>query len=259
MSAAGRNGSRWRVLGLMMVLTILTVAGLPPVSNALVADVLMTTTIPSGAQCAGVSGTAIAVVPGGKLGLPKIQTLLVTSCVVGSQAKLFFLDPSTEPATLIKTVNTNVTPSSGWESLALRADRVDLIACGVVSGAPKVFSIDFNSISPNTVADGTATLLFTGPAGSTCDGLAWDVISSPKTVYQSGAGGATALHLSEGGAPIAGALPAGCAGDMAGLSIGVGSTAATPSTPAFSGSTLLVACPEVGATPGDDSPDFEDH
>src|SRR5262245_27227137 len=148
MSAVGRNGSRWRGLGLTVVLTVLAVAGLPAAGHALVGDVLMTTTIPAGAQCAGASGTAIAVVPGGKLGLPKIQTLLVTSCVLGGQAKLFFLDPSTEPATLIKTVNTNVTPSSGWESLALRADRVDLIACGVVSGAPKVFSIDFNSISP---------------------------------------------------------------------------------------------------------------
>ena len=134
------------------------------------------------------SGSAVAVVPGGKLNFPKFQSLLVTSCVVGGQAKLFFLDPSTNPATLVSTLNTSVTPTAGWESLALRSDKVDLIGCGMVGGSPKIYSIDFNKITPNTTVDGTATLLYTGPAGSTCQALAWDGTSNPKTIYQSSSG-----------------------------------------------------------------------
>ena len=53
------------------------------------------------AQCdgaEGTSGTALALVPGGKAGFPASRVLLVTSCVQagegGSQIKLFFTDPS---------------------------------------------------------------------------------------------------------------------------------------------------------------------
>jgi hypothetical protein len=226
-------------------MVVLTVAGVARPGDALVGDVLTTVTLPPGAHCEESSGTAIAVVPGGKLGFPKIPTLLVTSCVRGGQAKLFFLDPSTSPTTLIKALDTSVTPSAGWESLALRSDRADLIGCGMVSGSPSIYAIDFNAIAPNTVVDGTATLLFTGPAGSTCRGLAWDVTSNPKSIYLTSAGAAV-LHLAEHGAPIAGDLPPGCAGGMAGVAVGVASTAASEEAPPFSGSVLLVACGEDG-------------
>ena len=58
----------------------------------------------------------------------------MTSCVESGQAKLFFLDPSTNPATLVSTLDTSVTPTAGWESLALRSDKVDLMGCGMVVG-----------------------------------------------------------------------------------------------------------------------------
>ena len=208
-------------------------------------DVLKTVNIPTTAQCSEGSGTAVAVVPGGKLNFPKFQSLLVTSCVVGVQAKLFFLDPSTNPdATLVSTLDTSVTPTSGWESLAFRSDKVDLIGCGTVAGSPKIYSIDFNKIQPNTTVDGTASLLFTGPAGSTCQGLAWDGTSNPKTIYQSSPGALPndVLHLSEAGVSITGSVPSGCAGPMTGVAVGVVSA----ETPAFSGSVLFVACPSDG-------------
>ena len=220
-------------------------------AEAAVGDVLWTVNVPSGAQCGTSSGTAVAVVTGGKVGFPKIQTLLVTSCTQSGQAaKLFFLDPSTNPATLVKTVpTTNIPLGVSLESLALRPDKVDLIGCGMVSGSPKIYSIDFNSIPPNAVTDGTATLLFTGPTGSTCQGLAWDVTSNPKTIYQSSSG-ANILHLSELGASVAGSVPAGCPGSMTGVAVG----AVSSETSAFSGSVLFVACPQaVESSAGDPS------
>jgi hypothetical protein len=244
MSDGIRRIVRHLVSGLTLVLTVGLLGG---AARGAVGDVLWTVDIPggiNGAQCGGTSGTAVAVVTGGKLNLPKIQTVLVTSCVQSGQAKLFFLDPSTTPATLVKTVNTSVTPSNGWESLALRPDKVDLIGCGVVGGAPKVYAIDFSAIAPNTTTDGTATLLFTGPSGSTCDGLAWDVTSSPKTIYESSSAG-NILHLSETGTSIAGSVDSGCPGSMTGVSVGV----ASATTPEFSGSVLFVACPDSESTP----------
>src|SRR5262245_55719064 len=59
-------------------------------AEALVGDMLWAVNIPAAAKCGDSSGTAVAVVPGGKLNFPKIQTVLVTSCVQAGQAKLFF-------------------------------------------------------------------------------------------------------------------------------------------------------------------------
>jgi hypothetical protein len=222
-------------------------------AEASVGGVLWTVNIPPGAvgtvgaQCTGgSSGSAVAVVPGGKLNFPKFQTLLVTSCVEAGQAKLFFLDPSTNPATLVKTINTSVTPTNGWESLAVRPDKVDLIGCGVVSGSPKVYSIDFSSIPPNNTADGAATLIFTGPAGSTCQGLAWDVTSNPKTIYQSASTSPSIRHLSETGASVSEDVASGCPGTTTGMAVGVVNSATVP----FAGSVLFVACPQgIESTP----------
>ena len=228
----------WMALGFLAAAAI----GIcTPAAEAVVGDVLHTLNLPAAAQCGTGSGSAVAVVPGGKLNFPKFHSLLVTSCVVGVQAKLFFLDPSTNPATLVTTLDTSVTPTAGWESLALRSDKVDIIGCGMVAGSPKIYSIDFNKIAPNTTADGLATLLFTGPAGSTCQGLAWDVTSNPKTIYQSSSGASpNVLHLSDTGAPIAGSVSSGCLGPMTGVAVGVVSAEML----AFSGSVLFVACPE---------------
>jgi hypothetical protein len=248
------RGDRWITgpLGALGLVVMLAVAGIAPSADALVGTSLRTVTVPAAAQCPSgatfTSGSALAVVPGGKLNFPKFNSLLVTSCVVNGQAKLFFLDPSTEPATLVSTLDTTVSPTAGRESLALRSDKVDLIGCGMVGGSPKIYSIDFNKITPNTTVDGTATLLFTGPAGSTCQGLAWDGTSSPKTIYQSSSGAPPndvndLLHLSEAGSSsIGGSVPSGCAGPLTGVAVGVVSA----ETPAFSGSVLYVACPAAG-------------
>ena len=247
LSNGHRRIARYLVSGLVLVLAVGLLGG---AAEAVVGDVLWTVNIPQAVQCGTSSGTAVAVVPGGKLNFPKFQTLLVTSCVVGVQAKLFFLDPSTDPATLVSTLDTTVTPTAGWESLALRPDKIDLIGCGIVGGLPKVYSIDFSKIAPNTTVDGMATLLFTGPTGSTCQGLAWDVTSNPKTIYQSSSGAPPndvndVLRLSEAGASIAGSVPSGCAGPMAGVAVGVVSS----ETSAFSGSVLFVAFPADDSTP----------
>lgn len=180
------------------------------VAHAAVGDVLSTVSLPAGAQCSGDSGAAIAIIPGGKLGFPKFPTLLVTSC----QNKLFLLEPSTSPATLIKTITTTVTPSFGWEALTLRPDRGDILGCGIVSGQPALYSIDFLP-SPNAVTDGTAVLVRNGPAGSTCEGIGWD--QSDNTIYESstlsasptGSNPKLVLHVPETGADLA-PVPSGC-------------------------------------------------
>ena len=244
MSDGHRRLARRLVSGLVLVLAVGLLGG---AAEAAVGDVLWTVNIPaSGAQCGSSSGTAVAVVPGGKLNFPKFQTLLVTSCVVAARpSSSSWIRRPTRPR-WSRPLTPAVTPTAGWESLALRPDKVDLIGCGMVGGSPKIYSIDFNKIPPNTTVDGTATLLFTGPAGSTCQGLAWDVTSNPKTIYQSSSGASpNVLHLSEAGASIAGSVPSGCAGPMTGVAVGVVSA----ETPAFSGSVLFVACPETGASP----------
>ena len=242
-----------------MALGFLAAAGIgicARAADAAVGKVLWTVNIPDAAKCQTISagtrsGTAVAVVPGGKLNFPKFPSLLVTSCVEEvlvqpNQAKLFFLDPSTNPtATLVATMNTTVTPTAGWESLALRSDEIDLIGCGMVGNVPTVHKIDFSKIAPNTVTDGTAAPLFTGPEGSTCQGLAWDVTS--KTIYESSSGVLpNVLHLTKLGANSTPATVAsGCPGPMTGAAVGV----ASAETPAFSGPVLFVACPQGVESP----------
>src|SRR5204862_3407686 len=67
------------------------------VANAAVGDVVKSVSIPTAALCGGAGGTALAVINGGKVNLPSIPVLIVTSC----QSKLFFLDPRTDPPTLV--------------------------------------------------------------------------------------------------------------------------------------------------------------
>jgi hypothetical protein len=158
--------------------------------------------IPAGALCGADSGTAIAVVPGGKVGFPAIPILLVTSC----QDKLFFIDPAS-PAAPVRTITTSVNPGAGgWKALSARADKGDLLAC---QGTNALYSIDYSPLT--ALADGTATLVRNGPAGSTCAGIAWD--ASDKTIYQTGvSGGANVVFkFAEGATAPATSVPAGCA------------------------------------------------
>jgi hypothetical protein len=231
----------WRVLGL----AALAIGAVVPAAHAEFGTLLTTITLPAAATCsASDSGSAVAIVSGGRIGSPKVPIALVTSCVQQGQAKLFFLDPSTEPATLLKTVNTTVTPAGGWQSLTLRADKADLLGCGTVNGVPAVHAIDFKT------DPATATKLFDSPAGSTCRGLTWDA-GTPKRIYQSASGdGETpdvrALSDLGGsvGADVFGGCPAGD-GALTGLSVGVATTTIfdgeIPSD--FSGPILFVACP----------------
>jgi hypothetical protein len=191
------------ILGFVIALAVGVITG---VAEAAVGDVLKTVTSPAGAQCGTDSGSAVAIVPGGKLGFPTFPTLVVTSC----QNKLFFLDPNT--GTLVKTITTTVTPTAGWEAITLRPDRGDLLGCGIVSGQTALYGIDFLP-SPNTTADGTATFRRNGPSGSTCEGIAWD--PQDETIYQSSTLGTSTsknvLQLAETGTgnPLR-TVPSGC-------------------------------------------------
>ena len=142
-------------------------------------------------------------VPGGKLNFPKFQSLLVTSCVVSGQAKLFFLDPSTNPATLSRPLTPlSRRPPAGnrWRCVPTRSTSSAAGCVGLAEGLLDRLQQD----RPQHPVDGTATLLYTGPAGSTCKGLAW-TRRDPKTIYQSSSGASPiVLHLSETGPPIAG-------------------------------------------------------
>jgi hypothetical protein len=220
------------------LLVLLIVAAMAPAATAAVGDVLRTVDLPVEAVCDGpTSGTAVAIVPGGKVGLPKIPILLVTSCVnAAGQAKLFFIDPGNPPAvpaTVAKTITT--TPVAGlvrWDALTLRADKGDLLACGTFSGATtRIYAIDispFNNTLPAPgIPDGTATLVVNGPPTSTCAGIGWDL--SDKTIFQS-SNGTSVLHFTAiGGAlsPVLSACPAGVS--VKGLSV--------------AGPSLFVGCP----------------
>lgn len=187
---------------------------------AAVGDLLQTVNVPELAQCDSGIGTSVAVVPGSMVGLIQFPILLVTSCFsfTGTQtSELFFLDPSTDPATLVKTINTNPTPPEGWGSLALRGDKGDLLGCGNSSdGTHSIYAID---ISPFTqTADGTATFLFNGASGfDICDGVAWD--ASDDTVFQSPDVFSTIFHYSETGTLLGSfSSPPGC--PNSGLAVG---------------------------------------
>src|SRR5438132_6683178 len=178
-------------------------------AEAAVGDVFPPVAIPAGALCAGDSGTAVAVVPGGKAGFPQIPVLLVTSC----QDKLRFLNPATNPAALVKTLTTSINPSGGWKALTFRADKGDLLACQQVSATQTaLYSIDFIPAPLNTVTDGLATLIRNGPTGSTCAGIAWD--SSDKTIYQTGLASNVnvVFHFGESAASPLSSILASCLG-----------------------------------------------
>jgi hypothetical protein len=188
----------------------------PPPALAATGDLLQTVNVPAAAQCTSGLGTSVAVVPGSMLALNQYPILLVTSCFDTQTSSLFFLNPATNPATLVKTINTNPTPSDGWGSLSLRGDKGDLLGCGNNGATFPIYAID---ISPfNAVPDGTATFLFNGaPSFDICDGVAWD--AGDNTVYQSPDVHDTIFHYSEAGA-LLGSFPAPAGCPNSGLAVG---------------------------------------
>jgi hypothetical protein len=245
-------GSRARFLANSLIIgatvLLVAVAIFPRLGAADVGDTFLTVDIPTAALCGGtIGGTTVSIVPGGKMKdesgnhLANIPILLVTSCVVSGQAKLFFLDPLELDLTkaLKKTLTTTVTPSNGWESLAFRSDKGDLLGCGMVSGQPTIYRIDFIPFSPfDGITDGTAVALGRGPTGSTCKGVTWDL--NDKSVYGSTTG-TMVNHIqipSETPSqvttlPLLGTVASGCdANTMTGVTV--------------SGSSLFVACSSGG-------------
>jgi Thrombospondin type 3 repeat len=204
-----------------MALPILAIAELAISLPVLAApgDLLQTVNIPPDAQCRAGNGypngygTSVAVVPGSVVGLNQIPILLVTSCYSANTSSLYFLNPNTNPATLVGTLNTNTTPPLGWGALAYRADKQDLIGCGnSADGTHGIYRISL---------DGTATFLFNGrQGGALCNGLAWD--AADATIFQSRRSQAgTIAHFRENGvAALANTFrfPANC--NTGGLAVG---------------------------------------
>jgi len=192
---------------------------LPCLTFAQTGTLLQTVNLPAAAQCGSGIGTSVAAVPGSMLNLNQFPILLVTTCVAGNQSStLYFLDPSTNPATLVKTINTNPTPPFGWGSLALRGDKGDLLGCGNSSdGTHGIYAINISPFD-GTANDGTATFLFNSASGFTiCDGLAWD--TEDNTIFQSPDVFGTIFHFSETGTLLNSfPAPPGC--PNSGLAVG---------------------------------------
>lgn len=199
------------IIGILLVLSSLSFIasrnGPTRVVQAATGSLLQSVSVPAAAQCS--IGTSVAVVPGLSVGMLQHPILLVTSCFGGGANTLYFLDPTTSPATLVKTISTTDTPAEGWGSLSLRGDKGDLLGCGNSSGgAHGIYAIDIDP--SNQVLDGTATFLFNGASGfDICDGVAWD--AGDNTVFMSPDVSNTIFHYSETGT-LLNTLPspAGC-------------------------------------------------
>jgi len=240
MNGTRRNFMRRVALGFGLFVVVGTIAGRAEAVAIAVGDVLATVNIPTVALCGGTGGTAVAVVPGAKFGFPKIPVLLVTSCIDSGQAKLFFLDPATSPATLVpptppqtNPIATLINPGGGWGALTYRADQTDLLACTVTGvGTTAIYSIDF--VPFNSAPDGTATLVMAGPTGSSCNGISWDlsnVSSGPGAIYLSPSAPGTSVFrtVMTTPTPTTTQIPSGCTGSV--VTMGV------------AGRSLFVVCP----------------
>jgi hypothetical protein len=261
MSDGHRRIARCLVSGLVLVLAVGLLGG---AAEADVGAVLRTVNIPTDAQCSGSTpstGSALAVVSGGKAGYPKIPVLLVTSCVSGTQVNLFLLDPFdsliAEDSYNAKRVNTistvfpttpppNSLPTLGWEALVLRADKGDLLACGTNGAATVLWSVDFSPFNNPTVPDGRATFLRNGPPGSSCDAIAWDASTSNKTIFQTPAAGANVFYFTETGSPSS--ISSGCTTPIRGLGIAGTSLFVGCEAPPFEGSSKIRQVYKVDGT-----------
>jgi hypothetical protein len=218
-------------------------------AEAAIGERIATLSIPTDAQCNNAgphSGTAVAVVPGGKAGFPAHPVLLVTTCVHFPpiegpvQRLLFFLALPSEgsTATLITPplVVTGVTSNSDFGALSLRPDTGDLLACLPGGESPNsLYAVHFSPFD-TAGAPGTVTFLRQSPGGSTCDGIAWD--PSDKTIYQSASTPpSTVLRFAATAGAPATSVPSGCTGVVTGIEV--------------AGVSLFVACPGGTTVTGD--------
>ncbi|HEX6880980.1 MAG TPA: hypothetical protein VF135_11495, partial [Terriglobales bacterium] len=136
---------RWIRSLLLFTLMILPAFAVPPAPGTKIATV----DVPAAARCTEMGvGTSIAIVPGSLIGLQQYPILVVLSCwgaPATQGSKLYFLDATVSPATLVKTITTTNTPEVGWGSLALRGNKGDLAGCGNSnSGTHAIYSININ-------------------------------------------------------------------------------------------------------------------
>jgi thrombospondin type 3 repeat protein len=239
MSRTRPGGLQAVALGLAFAFTTALLGG---VVEAAPGDLLATVTIPDAANCGTALtpnfGKAVAVVPGGKLGFPSTPTLVGTNCTAGveSPSTIFFLDPSTNPATIKANVST--TPALAWDALVFRADTADLLGCHEnIVGSPSLYVIHFSPYD-TVAAPGNTSFLTSGPAGSTCDGIAWD--ANDKTIYQASTNRATlsdpfnVVHYSASNSSAFTSIPSGCGNffiggvGIAGVSLFVGCSNQAP-------------------------------
>ena len=227
------NTHKYAVLyNIVLVLTLILYGSWLSIRPAFAAtgDLLQTVDIPTAAQCNSGLGTSLAIVPGAALGMHEKRILLVTSCFdTGAQASaLYFLDPTTNPATLVKTINTTTTPSEGWGSLSYRGDKADMLACGnEPDGTHAIYAVNITPFD-GTANDGATTFLFNGNIGfgfDICDGIAWD--AGDNTIFQSPDVFNTIFHYDETGTLLGSIpVPPGC--PNSGVAVG--------------GSSLFAAC-----------------
>jgi hypothetical protein len=239
MSRTERVGLQAVALGLAFAFTTALLGG---VVEAAPGDLLATVTIPDAANCgtalAPNFGKAVAVVPGGKLGFPSTPILVATNCTAGveSPSTIFFLDPSTNPATIKANVST--TPALSWDALVFRADTADLLGCHEnTEGSPSLYVIHFSPYD-TVAAPGNTSFLVAGPIGSSCEGIAWD--AKDKTIYQtsgnfdSTSGSFNVLHYAPSTPGTATSIPSGCGNffiggvGVAGVSLFVGCSTESP-------------------------------
>jgi hypothetical protein len=141
--------------------------------------------------CGSQGGTSLALVRGRKLaGVDPVlyPVVLVVSCLdnggsAAIRSRLNFINPITtgianaNAGVVVKQMSTTITPSNGWAHLVHRPDKGDLLGCGADG---RIYSIDYSQTS--TATDGTAVLLVTPTALTSCGGLAWD--AENDTIYQ---------------------------------------------------------------------------
>jgi hypothetical protein len=148
----------------------LVVALIPAPARAATGQDLRTITVDSAALCVGggeipssTSGSALAVVQGSKVGRSE-PLLLVTSC----NGRLHFLNPATGARVHDLAITTASGASITPTMLALRSDRLDLLACVPGGEGGDVYRINYSSLG---ASPGLATRLF---FVNSCEAVAWD-------------------------------------------------------------------------------------
>jgi hypothetical protein len=246
-SVKGRQGFPRPLVTGLLVLLVTAIVAAP--ARAAVGDFLTSVEVPDAALCgegSGASGTALALVPGSKVGRADVPIALVTSCnrlvQVGDEtfetrSLLFFIDPAIHQDAspeVVATVITSVTASNGWGALVVRPDKGDLLACTATDTGTALYAIKYSVFD---ATPGQATLVRNGPAGGTCDGIAWDpvdnVVYQTSTNVLTGTGGRAVLRFPETGTAAPVQIPSGCTDFLTGVHV--------------AGVSLFVACTADGA------------